>query len=285
MGKSFTERADLLKKALRPLRTAFGKQTLEPVDNVARQLLKILLIEETPEAVVEAALERVSTTFVDLNELRVSLAKEISDALVGVARAHDKAVQITKLFNEIFLKHNSMEWNFVRTLGVRELRQYFETVSGGSPELGAAAVMFFSTGHAVPADADVCRILGRLELTEPDEDVAALQGFLERAVTKEQGYETWALLHRLGESDCLVKAPLCPKCPLRTMCPTGQARIKAAKSAPAKVASPAKTAKTAKTAKKPTAGKKKAAAAKPAAKAAVKAAVKAKKVGKGGSKK
>lgn len=273
MSKSFTERADLLKKVLRSLRTRFGKQELEPADNVVRQLLKIILIEETPEPVVEAALQRIAETFVDLNELRVSLAREISDPLVGVARAHDKAVQITKLFNEIFLRHNSMEWDFVRTLGVRELRQYFETVSGGSPELGAAAVMFFSAGHAVPADADVRRVLGRLEITEPEEDVPALQAFLERAVTKEQGYETWALLHRLGESVCLVKSPLCPKCPLKGMCPMGQARLKAAKAAPAKVASAAQTAK------KPQAAKKK------ASNAAAKPAAKAKKPGTGGAKK
>jgi endonuclease-3 len=253
MSKSFTERADLLKKALKPLRAKFGKQELEPAEDVVRQLLKIILIEETPEAVVEAALERINQTFVDLNEMRVSLAKEISDTLVGVARPHDKAVQITKLFNEIFLKRNSMDWSFVRTLGVRELRQYFEATSGGSPVLGAAAVMFFSNGHAVPADADVRRVLSRLDLTEPEESVVDLQGFLERAVTKEQGYETWALIHRLGESLCLVKTPLCEKCPLKDLCPTGRAQAKAAKGA--------------KSAKKP-AAKKPAAKKAPAAKGA-----------------
>jgi len=255
MSKSFTERADLLKKALKPLRAKFGKQELEPVEDVVRQLLKIILLEETPEDVVEAALKRIDQTFVDLNEMRVSLAKEISDTLVGVARPHDKAVQITKLFNEIFLKRNSMDWSFVRTLGVRELRQYFEATSGGSPELGAAAVMFFSSGHAVPADADMRRVLGRLGLTEPEESVVDLQGFLERAVTKEQGYETWALIHRLGESFCLVKAPLCEKCPLKDLCPTGQAQAQAAKRLaarkPAAKKAAAKKAPAAKPARKP----------------------------------
>ena len=46
--------------------------------------------------------------------------------------------------------------------------------------------MLLSPGHAIAADSDVRRTLGRLGLTEHGEDVAALQGFLERAVPEAQ---------------------------------------------------------------------------------------------------
>jgi hypothetical protein len=43
----------------------------------------------------------------------------------------------------------------------------------------------------VPADADVRRVLARLDVIGRDDDAAAVQGFLERAVTRDQGMEVW----------------------------------------------------------------------------------------------
>jgi endonuclease-3 len=224
---TFSQRAALLQKVRRACRKRFGKPVAEQSAEVPRQLMWFILLEESSEAAVREAIQRIDQEFVDLNELRVSLAKEIAQLMRGVAHAQRKAVRLTKLFNAMFLKHNRMDWDFLRSLGVRELRQYFERADGGDAVLGAAAVMMFSAGHAVPADADVRRVLGRLQLIEPEEDAAAVQGFLERAVTREHGYETWASLRRVAESACKVKAPSCSRCPLKAMCPTGEARLKA----------------------------------------------------------
>jgi endonuclease-3 len=233
---SFGERSAGLKKVCRALRKAYGKQVFEPVDDVALELLRFLLAEETDQASVAKVLKRFTEEFVDLNEVRVSFPREIAAVMPEVAHAEQKASRATRLFNAIFLSHNTMTWEFLRTLGVRELRQLFEKLDGGGEVLGAAAVMLLSGGHAVPADADVVRVLSRLGLTAEGEDAAALQGFLERAVTREQGYETWALMHRLGESVCLPAKPQCAKCPVRTMCPTGREML-AVKKSPASKAS------------------------------------------------
>lgn len=247
---TFTERASLLQKVRRALRRKYGKPTMELADGVHEQLLRIILAEETSVRVVDEVMKRLNDAFVDLNELRVSLASEIADAFGDIPDAHAKAVQLTKLFNAIFLKHNTMDWGFLHAMGVRELRQYFEAASGGGPELAAAAVMFLSSGHAMPAGSDVRRVLQRLELADAEETVQAVQGFLERAVTRDQGFEVWALLRRVAEAVCSVKAPACGRCPLKTMCVTGQGRL-ATKRTRAKAKAKAKTkAKTTKSTKK-----------------------------------
>jgi endonuclease III len=253
--RTFTERASLLQKVRRALRKKYGKPTMELADGVHEQLLRIVLAEETAVRVVDDVMKRLDETFVDLNELRVSLSSEIADAFGDIPDAHGKAVRLTKLFNEIFLKHNTMDWGFFQSMGVRELRQYFEKINGGGPELAAAAVMFLSSGHAVPAGSDVRRVLQRLELADAEETVQVVQGFLERAVTRDQGFEIWALLRRVAEAVCSVKAPACGRCPLKPMCVTGQARL-AAKRTRAKAKAKAKTTKsTKKTAKKKKPGK------------------------------
>jgi endonuclease III len=261
---SFAERQAGLQKATRLLRKKFGKQQLVPADDVALHLLRFLLLEESSQAAVDEAMGRIPAGFVDLNELRVSFPHEIAEVVPGVSHIQRKASRISQLFNAMFLRHNTMTWEFLRSYNIRDLRQYFEKIDGGDAALGAAAVMLLSSGHAIAADSDVRRTLGRLGLTEHGEDVAALQGFLERAVPKEQGYETWALLHRLAETVCLVGEPACAKCLLNAICPTGIERLtKKAK----KIEKPAdkKTAEKKPAAKKPATTKK---AAKPAAKIA-----------------
>lgn len=222
---SFSERAGLLRKVRSTLRREFGKQVLEPVDDVALELLKFILLEESDQAAVDKAVRQVEEEFADLNEVRVSFPREIAAALPGVADIDRKAARITRMFNAIFLRHNVMNWDFFRSMGVRELRHYFEKVDGGSDVLGAAAVMLLSAGHAVPADADLRRVMGRLGLAWPGEDIPSIQAFLERALRRDQGYEVWALLHRLGESVCQVTTPQCGRCPLSAMCPTAQKRL------------------------------------------------------------
>jgi len=253
---TFSQRASLLQKARRACRKRFGKPVAGEETDVARQLLWFVLLEESTEDAVRDAIQKIDQEFVDLNELRVSMAKEIAQVVRGVAHAQRKAVRVTKLFNALFLKHNRMDWSFVRSLGVRELRQYFERADGGDAVLGAAAVMMFSAGHAVPADADVRRVLKRLQLIEPEEDAGAVQGFLERAVTREQGYETWASLRRVAESACKVKMPSCSRCPLKAMCPTGEARLKARRKAARKPTAKKAAKQRTATRRKSTAGRK-----------------------------
>ena len=271
---SFAERQAGLQRAVRLLRKKFGKQQMEPADDVALHLLRFILLEESSQAAVDEAMGHVPGGFVDLNELRISFPQEIAEILPGVSHIQRKASRITQLFNAMFLRHNTMTWEFLRSYNIRDLRQYFEKIDGGDTALGAAAVMLLSPGHAIAADGDVRRTLGRLGLTEAGEDVAALQGFLERAVAKEQGYETWALLHRLAESVCVVGEPACAKCVLHTFCPTGLERLtkKAAKTKKGEKKEAEK-----KPAEKKKAEKKAKAVAKPAAKASAKATGKKKK--------
>ena len=165
-------------------------------------------------------------------------------SIPGTPDAEVKAYRVTRVFNALFLLKNTMDWSFVRNMGVRELRQFFEKLDGGDPVMAAAMAMFFSTGHAIPADADVQRTLRRLGLAEENEDVVQLQSFLERAVSKEEGAETWSLLHRLAEVVCLPGEPLCEKCPVAALCPFGQQTLaaKRQKKSPARTASAPKAA-------------------------------------------
>src|SRR5690554_5234424 len=138
---AFTERAASLQKVRKILRKSFGKPSIPESDSVARQILWFVLLERSSFDQVEKALEQIDEVFVDLNELRVSLPREIAASIPSIADAESKAHRVTRVFNALFLLKNTMDWSFVRTMGVRELRQFFEKLDGSDAVLAAAMTM------------------------------------------------------------------------------------------------------------------------------------------------
>ena len=52
--------------------------------------------------------------------------------------------------------------------------------------------------------------------------MTALRGVLERAVPKNRGAEFVDLIEELAHDTCVAGEPDCPRCALRSICPTGQ---------------------------------------------------------------
>ena len=73
--KTFSERSSLLQRARRALRRAYGRPLREESDSIASDLLRFILSEGCTQADTDDAVRRISDSLVDLNELRVSLAK------------------------------------------------------------------------------------------------------------------------------------------------------------------------------------------------------------------
>ena len=79
-------------------------------------------------------------------------------------------------------------------------------------------------GHALPLDEPVRRVLGRLrvfdDIADPDEAEAQIAS-LEHAVPKAKGWALTEGLTALAATVCVEGEPLCAKCPLNGVCPTG----------------------------------------------------------------
>jgi endonuclease-3 len=92
----------------------------------------------------------------------------------------------------------------------------------------AACVLLFSFGRPdVPVDTHVYRVGGRLGLWPQKAPLDKAHDELARLCGDdgEFAYETHVLLIRHGRRTCVARAPLCPECPLRRMCPEGRRRL------------------------------------------------------------
>ena len=92
----------------------------------------------------------------------------------------------------------------------------------------AACVLLFSFGRPdVPVDTHVYRVGGRLGLWPQKAPLESAHDELARLCGDdgEFAYETHVLLIRHGRRTCVARAPRCPECPLRRMCPEGRRRL------------------------------------------------------------
>ena len=85
-------------------------------------------------------------------------------------------------------------------------------------------------GHAIPLDAPNLRTLRRLAVLEETggkDDFEALRATLEHLVPKVKGLQFVDLVSIVAEEACFETDPNCPRCPMLSVCPTGQ-EVKAA---------------------------------------------------------
>ena len=84
-----------------------------------------------------------------------------------------------------------------------------------------------SGARTCPVDTHVYRVGGRLGLWPAKAPLVKAHDELARLVGDdgEFAYEAHVLLIRHGRRTCVARAPRCPECPLRRMCPEGRRRL------------------------------------------------------------
>jgi endonuclease-3 len=235
-AKTFTEKVRYLGRIRALLRGRYGELPRPQAPNPVEHAIRGILSEEATTAQVDEAMERLRRHFVDWNDLRVSRPREIRECLgKEFPRIGPKARAIPRLLDQVFKRYNSMIWDFLPALGKQEGRTYFESLEDVRPFVAAMIARDFLAAHAFPVDRDIARVLGRLGILDPEtQSERQMQAFLERAVKQPVGPELHALLKRLGEDLCILPVPLCPKCPLRSACPSAVIPAKKAKRGAAK---------------------------------------------------
>jgi endonuclease-3 len=221
--------------------------------------------EGTTREQANQALSRFKDEFFDWNEVRVSSLREIQGVLAGLSDTEERARRIRRFLLQLFNKTYGFT---LEALAKKPLKdavktlQEFEALQ--SDYVLATVIQLALGGHAIPIDVPIRRGLARLGVADASADnTAALRAAVERSVPKNRGNEFVDLMEELTHDTCVEGEPDCPRCELKKICPTGQARL-AADSAAAKAAAKQEKAAAKARTKQPTPAPPK----KPAAKAA-----------------
>ncbi len=232
---AITNKQQVLTTALTALRKKFPPPPEPPRRPILEEVLYAILREGVPSAVADAAFGRLKAAFFDWNEVRVSSVQEVADVLAGIPGAGDRAKRVVDFLQEHFERTYSFDLEDLEKKGLKQAaKQLARYKDKGVTDFVVAWVTQRSLGgHAVPLDGPSLRVLRRLGVADTD-DLEAVRASVEHYVPKAKGYEFTEELIQHADAVCVEGTPLCPQCPLKSDCPTGQELLAKAKAKDAK---------------------------------------------------
>ena len=167
------------------------------VDAVAFAVISAKLSEKA----TVSAIKRFADYFVDWNDLRVSRAEEIAEALgEDTPVTRDIALTITRILQSIFNEYHKVSLEALKKIGKRPAKQALEKIDGTSRYIVDYCLLASLNGHAIPLTEKMIKYLRSNELVDPEADEQQIGGFLAKQISAKNGYEFYALLRRESEA-------------------------------------------------------------------------------------
>jgi endonuclease III len=199
--KDGTRYAGRLKKAYAKLRQSVAEPKIPEVDDPIRRLAIAILGMECGDAEASRAIDRIFTTMVDWNEVRVSSVAQVYRAMGDrIPQGLDRARQMLDALQAIYEREHRVSLDLLHNIGRREARDYLEALPGVD-DFAAASVMLWSFGgHAIPVSDKLLSSLREAELIHPAATRAEVQAFLERNVIATQAKEFTVIMRSFAAS-------------------------------------------------------------------------------------
>lgn len=195
-----------------------------PTRPVLEEFIYAILREGHTRHATDQAFDNLKKNFFDWNEIRVSMTEEIV-AVIGewIGDAERRAQRIIDFLQEVFESTFSFDLEGLEKKGAKQAGKTLARYQAASDYAIAWVTQKSLGGHSLPLDSGALRSLRRLKLIEENlNDMEAIRASLEHQIPKTKGHQFVDLISYLAQEHCLEDEPICPHCPLRTGCPTGQ---------------------------------------------------------------
>lgn len=210
----------LKQKVVAKLSTLVKKVDEPPAMDVLKRMVYAICREGTSRDEADAAFKKLGESFFDLNEVRVSAAREVAKALKALPDNMDRAERIIAILQEVFETTYSFDLESLHKKGLKQAQKLLERYRGSSPFLVAHVLRHSMDGHAMPVDADMLRCLKRLGIAEDLADLESAQASLENLIPKNKGIAVSEALTLVAQDYCFEVHPKCPACPMHEVCPS-----------------------------------------------------------------
>jgi endonuclease III len=159
-------------------------------------LLRSVLEADAPGKRAEKAMAAIREEFVDANELRVALPREVADCIgKDYPDARRKAEEIKEVLGSLFKEVGEVRLDFLAELPRRELRRRLREL-GMSPYAAACVAMFCFDVPAIPVDRLLAGCLEINGYVAPGSTVREVQSFLQRTIPQKQSRAAHAFFRR-----------------------------------------------------------------------------------------
>ncbi len=203
--KNATEFAKKFKTFRKTLPTTDGSTSKQDV--VCEVIFSSLLWNATSRQAT-TAFKKMMKSSVDLNELRVNVISETMD-LIGVNYPHsfERSKRLRTVLNAIYLREHSMEIASLDGAGKRDIREYFETLSGITPFVCNRVIALQYGVAAIPIDDRTLTALASHGIISEDADIEDTTNWLGRQVKADDVCDIHAQLHAWASTQPVKTAP------------------------------------------------------------------------------
>ena len=195
------------------------------------ELVSSLLSHRTRNASSGAAFRALRTRLPTWEAVRDAPCSEVQDAISAVTLPEQKAPRIQHVLQRITeLRDGVLSLDFLKTLPVREARDWLEHLPGVGPKTSAATLLFSDLRMpALPVDSHHHRVASRLGLIDERVAVGPAHALLEAQLPPDwdaqRVYDNHEVLMLHGQRCCFFRSPACARCAVLDLCPTGQSRL------------------------------------------------------------
>jgi len=207
--KNSREYGQRITKLFRSARQKGGAPKPPSCNDPVEALVQAVLGEHVRQSEASALWSRVHGHFVDLNDLRVSRAEEIMEALgLHNEAGRHMATALPQALDWIFQKYDMVSLSSLLEEGKRQARKELEAIARTTRFVVNYCFLVGLGGHAIPLTAGMKDYLRHNALVQPEATDEDIEGFLERQVGASEAFEFYWLLRR--ESEAAKKKPSAP---------------------------------------------------------------------------
>lgn len=161
----------------------------EPCDPIRALATGVLGVGAAADQ-AERAVDRLLGAMVDWNEVRVSNAFEIQDAIGDtVPDSLEQCQRLRSVIQAVYDRENRISLDRLASMGRRDARHYLEKLQGADEYAVAHVVLWALGGHAVPVNDHLLTALRDAKLVHPAATRAEVQAFLERHIAANDAKE------------------------------------------------------------------------------------------------
>lgn len=197
---------------------AFGEPIWRNPLPAINELVSTILSQNTNDLNRDRAFEALRAKFPTWEAVRDAKEADVINAIRSSGLANQKGPRIQNVLRAITEERGSLDLNFLTDLPLEEARAWLMKFNGVGPKTAAIVLCFALGMPAFPVDTHVYRVTGRIGLRPEKMTVEQAHPYLESIFPPETYYAAHLNIIRLGREICKARKPLCPQCPVNSLC-------------------------------------------------------------------
>lgn len=166
-------------------------EAYEPM-NAINEFIYSFLLWNTTTTKANVAFKKFTSSFTDLNELRVTQGEDLTEMLgVQYPDLDERVQRLLASLKDVYNREHAVDLQSLTDMSKRDGRQYLETITGITPFVVSRMALVVQGGHAVPVDERMLESMIEMGLFPEETPAADASSALERVVRASDSAATY----------------------------------------------------------------------------------------------